>query len=460
VADQLSALDATFLELEQADESAHMHIGAVLVFERRSGGAPATDEVRRRLALRLDALPRYRQRLSHPQVGGTAFPHWEPDTGFDLDHHVRRAALPAPGGASELLDWAGDFYSHRLDRARPLWKVVILEGLAGGRWALAIKTHHCLVDGVGSIDAGSILLDTSREAEDAVDLPAPVHDDGDGGNGGLLSLPVRLVRGGAQAALHPRDTLRRSAALTELLVRDELVAAPHTSLNAPIGTHRRLATIGAPLAELKELRLALGGTVNDVVLTAVSGGLRALLLARGEQPPEGGLRAMVPVNVRPAGERVDLGNHISSLFVSLPVDAADARAMHERVRRETSALKHSGQVLGADTLLALAGLAPPLLHAVVARSLYATRLFNVTVTNVPGPQQPMYAFGARLTDAIPLVPLAADHALGVAVLSFDGQVVFCLNCDRDGVPDVAVAARGIADTLGELRAACAAAVAP
>lgn len=455
---QLSALDATFLELEQADASAHMHIGAVLVFAPRTGGAPATREVRRRLALRLDALPRYRQRLSHPNVGGTAFPHWEPDPGFDLDHHVRRAALPAPGGASELLEWAGDFYSHRLDRSRPLWEVVILEGLAGDRWALAVKTHHCLVDGVGSIDAGSILLDVSAEAGDGAIARAPLSEPDHGG--GLLSLPARLVKGGAQAARHPRDTLRRSAALTELLVRDELVAAPHTSLNAPIGAHRRLASIGIPLPELKTLRLALGGTINDVVLTAVSGGLRALLLARGERPPEGGLRAMVPVNVRAAGERGELGNRISSLFVSLPVDAADAPAMHERVRRETAALKRSGQVLGADTLLALAGLAPPLLHAVVARSLYATRLFNVTVTNVPGPQQPMYAFGARVTDAIPLVPLAADHTVGVAVLSFDGQVVFCLNGDRDAVPDLAVAAQGIAETLDELRAACAAVSAP
>jgi diacylglycerol O-acyltransferase len=213
-----------------------------------------------------------------------------------------------------------------------------------------------------------------------------------------------------------------------------------------------------PLEELKAIKRAIGGTVNDVVLTAVSGGLRALLLGRGETPPSGGMRAMVPVNVRDVREGLSLGNRISSLFVELPVDEPEMLAAHVRVRTETERLKHAGQALGSSTLLELAELAPPVLHALLARSLYGTRLFNVTVTNVPGPQAPMYAFGSRLEEAIPLVPLAAGHALAVAVLSLDGNVTFCLNCDRDAVPDASVAARGIRTTLDEL--AVYAAVAP
>jgi diacylglycerol O-acyltransferase / wax synthase len=451
---QLTALDATFLELEQADPSAHMHIGAVLVFAPPAhGGPPALPEVRRRLALRLDALPRFRQRLSEPTVGGRSFPRWEPDPSFDLGHHVRRAALPAPGDATELLDWAGDFYSHRLDRARPLWEVVILEGLEDDRWAICTKTHHCLVDGVGSIDAGSILLDAAAEA-DADVRRAPPSAPADG-HAGLLTAPWAVVKAGAHLARHPLDTVRRAAALGDLLIRDELVAAPRTSLNVPIGKHRRLASVGVPLDDVKAIKNALGGTVNDVVLAAVSGGLRELLVARSETPPQGGLRAMVPVNVRAEADRMALGNRISSLFVHLPVDEPDALLAYERVRLETAGLKRSGQALGSSTLLALADLAPPILHSVIARSLFASRLFNVTVTNVPGPQDPLFAFGARLVDAIPLVPLAAEHAVGVAVLSLDGQVVFCLNCDRDAVPDAAVAARGIEATLERLAAAAA-----
>jgi WS/DGAT/MGAT family acyltransferase len=434
MAAQLTALDATFLELEQADASAHMHIGAVLVFA--GGPPPALADIRERLTLRLDALPRFRQRLSSPVVGGVRFPRWEPDPLFDLEHHVRRAALPTPGGPSELLDWAGDFYSQRLDRGRPLWEVVLLEGIDGDRWALVTKTHHCLADGVGSVDAGALLLD---DAEPVAPRPEWPH------HGGF----VAALQSGIHATTHPRETLRQAAALTDLLVREEIVGAPHTSLNQPMGTRRRLATVGVPLADLKEIKNGLGGTVNDVILAAVSGGLRALLLGRGERPPAGGLRAMVPVNVRQAGDPA-LGNRISSLFVHLPVDEAEPFAAFVRVKEEAASLKRSGQVIGSSTLLELAQLAPPVLHAVLARSLFATRLFNVTVTNVPGPQATLRAFGAQLADAIPIVPLAAAHTVAVAVLSLDGQVVFCLNCDRDTVPDAEVAAQAIGASIAAL----------
>jgi diacylglycerol O-acyltransferase / wax synthase len=330
---------------------------------------------------------------------------------------------------------------------------VILEGLEDDRWAICTKTHHCLVDGVGSIDAGSILLDASAPAD--ADMRGAPPADAPDGRAGLLAAPLAIVRAGAHMARNPLDIARRAAAFCDLLIRDELVAAPHTSLNVPIGKHRRLASVTVPLDDVKAVKNTLGGTVNDVVLAAVSGGLRELLVARSETPPRGGLRAMVPVNVRGEAERMALGNRISSLFVHLPVDEPDALLAYERVRMETAGVKRSGQALGSSTLLGLADLAPPILHAVIARSLFASRLFNVTVTNVPGPQDPLFAFGARLVDAIPLVPLAAEHAVGVAVLSLHGQVVFCLNCDRDAVPDAAVAAHGIETTLERLAAAAA-----
>ncbi|HYI19127.1 MAG TPA: wax ester/triacylglycerol synthase family O-acyltransferase [Solirubrobacteraceae bacterium] len=438
---RLTALDATFLELEQADPGAHMHIGAVMVLAPPAGGGPPSpEEVRHRLALRLDAVPRFRMRLSDPIVAGTGFPHWEPDPRFDLGHHVRRAAIPAPGGPAELLEWAGDFYSHRLDRARPLWELVVLEGLEGGRWALCTKTHHALADGIGSVDAAAILLDTGTD-DTAWGSPAESPAE----HGTL----VGTVLGAAHAVTHPLQTAQRSLALADLVVRDEVVAAPRTSLTAPLGKHRRLATVEVPLEQVKAIKRAIGGTVNDVLLTAVSGGLRALLVARGETPPAG-MRAMVPVNVRDPDADDALGNRISSLFVELPVDEEDALAAHMRVRAETADRKHAGQALGSSTLLALAELAPPALHAVLARSLYGTRLFNVTITNVPGPQEPLFAFGSRVEDAIPIVPIAADHGLAVAMLSLDGRVVLCLNCDRDAVPDAATAAVAIQATFDEL----------
>ena len=462
MADRLTALDATFLELEQADESAHMHIGGVMVFEPLpGGGTPSLDQVREHLDSRLDRLPRYRQRLSEPHTGGLTWPAWEEDPRYDVSAHVRRAALPSPGDDDELLEWASDFFSHRLDRSHPLWEVVLLDGLADGRWALASKTHHCLVDGVGSIDVGYALLDAEPEpAEEPprprdpgyeLELPGP-HPPIPAPLKAVVRAGGRVVQAGLHTALHPREALQRSRAVAELLVREEVVPAPESSLNVPIGGRRHLAVVRAPLDDLKAIKRTLGGTVNDVVLAATTGGLRALLLERGEQPPAAGLRAMVPVNLRAGDEHEDLGNRITSLFVDLPVAEPNPLLRYERVVEATSALKSGTQAWGAKALIDLTALAPPVLHAALARSLYSTRLFNVTVTNVPGPQVPLYAFGARMVDVLPLVPLAAQHAIGFAVLSYDGTVAFCVNADRETVPEADVVRDGIAAAMEELRA--------
>jgi WS/DGAT/MGAT family acyltransferase len=255
-------------------------------------------------------------------------------------------------------------------------------------------------------------------------------------------------------ASHPsraREAFRRSEALAELIIRDELVAAPHTSLNEPIGAKRTLSVLTVELDELKQIKRALGGTVNDVVLASAAGGLRRLLEHRGEEPPARGLRAMVPMNVRSAGERLAMGNRISSLFVHLPVAAADAAERYRLQVEEAEGLKSGTQHEGSSLLLDLGNHMPPVLHSFVARSLFATRLFNVTITNVPGPQAPLYYFGSQIEEIWPLVPIAAAHAIGLAVFSYDGTLYFCLNVDRDSCRDVEVLTRGIESSIAELR---------
>jgi WS/DGAT/MGAT family acyltransferase len=472
--DHLTALDATFLELEEADESAHMHIGGLMVFEPVSD-APSVGAVRRHLEARLDRLPRFSQRLSTPRTGGLHWPRWERDPRFDVAAHVRREQLAAPGGRRQLLDWAGEFYSARLDRTRPLWEMVLLEGLWDGRWALASKTHHCMVDGVGSVDIGHLILDTERQPHRAPPAGNGHRSDSAGrvgegrGAGDLLSAPLRIAtmplrigrdavagaRGAIGVARHPdraRGALRRAVSMGEVLLRDEVVPAPHTSLNDPIGGKRRLETRRVGLEEVKGVKRALGGTVNDVVLAAATGGLRRLLTERGEALPEAGVRAMVPMNVRRADEHNARGNRISSLFVHLPVAIADPLERYRATVREAEALKSGHQAEGSSAIVDLAAHAPPALHTFLARSLFATRLFNLTITNVPGPQVPLYGFGSRLEEIWPLVPLAAEHAVGLAVLSYDGQLFFCLNADQATVPDADALVAGIEESIVELGA--------
>jgi diacylglycerol O-acyltransferase / wax synthase len=462
MADLLTPLDATFLELEQIDEGATMHIGGVMVFDPLPGGAvPSLAAVRTDIASRLTLLPRYCQRLSSERTGGLNWPHWQEDPKFDVDNHVHHAALPTPGGDEELCEWAADFFSHRLDRTRPLWEMVLLEGLEDGRWALATKTHHCLVDGVGSVDVAHLLLDPEP--------PVGQPDSGEPSSrwqallehspdavAGLTRTAAGVTTAGVHAALHPREALEKSRSVAELIVRDELIGAPHTSLNAPIGATRRFEIVRASLPELKAIGHEYGGSVNDVVLAACTAGLRRLLLSRRETPPPPWLRAMVPMNVRAASEKLALGNRISSLFVELPVTEPDALARLGRVVENTSRLKASSAALGANTMLDLAALAPPVLHAAIAHSLYATRLFNLTITNVPGPRGPLYAFGAPLREIHPIVPLAAEHTVGIAIISYDGGVVLGLGADRDSTPDLHVLAEGVQDGFDELvRLSCA-----
>ena len=457
MADHLTPLDASFLELEDGDQSSHMHIGWAMIFESLAdGGTPEVEQVRELLDSRLSLLPRFRRRLSEPRTGGLSWPTWVDEESFDIAMHVRHATLPTPGAAEELLDWLADFYSHRLDRSHPLWEMTLIDGLAEGRWAIAAKVHHCLVDGMSGASVISLILDTdpepSRDSQGLLGSFEPPPDN-EGGIHGPRSLLTEGARAGLDLALHPgklSGMLSRSRGVAELLVRDELRGAPESSLNVEIGATRRLAEVVVPLEELKRTKRELGGTVNDVVLATCAGGLRRLLRARGEEPDPRGLRAMVPVSLRQAGENLALGNRVSSLFVELPVAEADPLERYRKTIEAAEALKRGSQAAGAETLVDLAGIAPPVVHAAVARLAYAPRLFNVTITNVPGPQVTLYGLGARCRRIFPLVPIFAFHALGIAVASYDGEVVFGLAADRATVPDLGVLTDGIENALGEL----------
>ena len=455
--EQLSMLDTMFLELEQLDESAHMHIGAALVFDPLPrGGTPDIAELRDHMRARVGALPRFSQQLSGPHAGPLTWLTWEPTESFHLDAHLHHAALPAPGGEAELYEWLGEFWSHRLDRHRPLWEMTLLDGLEGGRWALVSKTHHCLVDGVGSLDIGHLLLDASPDAPPppAQPLAASDEQDGEHAHGRFWLSPGLVLRGaraGLGAAAHPRESFDRARAAVELVVRDEVIAAPQTSLNGPMSGTRQFATVRLDLADVKAVKSHLGGTVNDVVLAICAGGLRHLLLARGDALPEG-LRAQVPVNIRAQDREHSLGNELTSLFVELPLTEADPLARYRRVQERAQELKAGSQRAGGKTIVDLADMGPPLAGNLIARSMFGgTRMFNLTITNVHGPQERLYAFGAPLVEVLPLVPLFAGHTIGIAVVSYAGQMAFGLNADQMSAPDVAVLAEGIERSFAELR---------
>jgi len=456
--EQLSMLDTMFLELEQFDESAHMHIGAALIFDPLpDGGTPDMSEFRDYVRERAGSLPRFVQQLSSPHAGPLTWLTWEPAKAFDPDAHVHHATLPAPGGEAELHEWLGDFWSHRLDRHRPLWEMTLLDGLENGRWALVTKTHHCLVDGVGSVDIGYVLMDPSPEARPPHRRPpgSAEEEPAEHGDGRFWLSPGLVLRGaraGVGAALHPRESFDRVRAAVELIAREELIGAPRSSLNGPMSGTRHFATVRLDLAEVKATKTRLGGTVNDVVLALCAGGLRHLLLSRGDALPEGDLRAQVPVNIRSEDREHALGNELTSLFVELPVAEADPMARYRRVVERAEQLKVGSQRAGGKTIVDLADMGPPLAGALLARSMFGgSRMFNLTITNVPGSQKRLYAFGAPLVEVLPLVPLFAGHTIGIAVLTYAGQMVFGLNADRMAAPDVAVLAEGIERSFSELR---------
>ncbi|HEV3128723.1 MAG TPA: wax ester/triacylglycerol synthase family O-acyltransferase [Solirubrobacteraceae bacterium] len=454
--DPLSPQDASFLDVE--DEVSHMHIGSVGIFE---GPPPGREEVLEAVRSKLHLVPRYRQKVRYPPLHAGP-PVWIDDPHFNLGYHVRRTALPSPGGEEELRTLVGRVMSQQLDRSKPLWEMWLAEGLGAGRWALVSKVHHCMVDGVSATDLLTVLLDAEREPKPIVGTrwqPRPEPSAAE-----LLAQPLArrlvtpvsaaaaigaLLRGPRQVAELAVQTVQGTLAMSGVLRQ-----MPPSSLNGPIGPHRRWGWAEAQLSEVKQVRGALGGTVNDVVLAVISRGFRQLLLSRDEDPGRLEVRTLVPVSVRRPGERGTYNNRVSAMFAELPIGVEDPVERLEAVRVQMEGLKRSHEAVAGEVLTSLSGFAPALLLALGMRTVLRLpqRSLNTVTTNVPGPQQPLYLVGRRMLEAVPFVPLGGHVRVGVAIFSYDGTLKFGITGDYDTAADIGVLCQGIEDGIAELLA--------
>jgi diacylglycerol O-acyltransferase / wax synthase len=459
--DRLSAIDASFLAQER--EASHMHVGALVIFE---GPPPTHDELVDHVESRLYLVPRYRQKLAESPLE-TGRPFWIDDARLNLHFHVRHTALPRPGSEEQLRQLAGRLFSQRLDRSKPLWELWLVQGLSaakgesGQRFALISKTHHSMVDGVSGVDIATVLFDLERAPEEtpradvrwsphpepsSVELVA--HNLAD-----AARRPLSLASEGVRALARPRRTLaqvREGVEGVGEVVWAGLNPAPETPLNTEIGPHRRLFWVRARLEHFKQVKDALGGTVNDVVLSVVTGALRRWLIGRGVRTEGLELRALVPVSIRTEEQRGQLGNRIAAMRGPLPVYVEDPVERLEVVRRAMQGLKDSKQALGAEVIAGLQGFAPPTLLAQASRLNFSTRLFNLIVTNVPGPQFPLYLLGRELQEIVPIAFLPENHALAIAIMSYNGRVDFGLLADYDALADVDELGALLEASLGEL----------
>jgi WS/DGAT/MGAT family acyltransferase len=454
--DRLTSIDASFLH--QEGSASHMHIGGVLLFE---GPPPEFTDYLDHVRGRLHLVPRYRQKLATPPLE-TGRPLWVDDPSFNIEYHVRHAALPAPGTEDQMFQLAARISSQQLDRNKPLWESWLVEGLEGDRFALIFKTHHSLVDGVSGVDLATVLLDLEQEPETTAttDLepwkPKPEPTPAElilAGARGVVTTTAEIIARALAAATRPSSTFNvvRDAAegIGEILWAG-LNPAPETPLNVEIGPHRRFRVVRQELADYKEVKNELGGTVNDVVLTIVSGALARWLHSRGIRTEGLEMRALVPVSVRTQDQRHTLGNQLTALRGPLPVYIADPVARLQFIRKAMDGIKESKQAVGAATLAAVNNLAPPTILAQASRLNFSTRLFNLLVTNIPGPQFPLYVLGRKLDDLFPIAFLPSRHALAIAIMSYDGGLDFGLLGDYDALPDIDVIRDGIEETLAEL----------
>jgi diacylglycerol O-acyltransferase len=477
--DRLTGLDAAFLDLEA--DGAHMHVAAILVFD---GEPPAYDDLLRVISSRLHLVPRYRQKLAFVPYG-QGRPEWIDDPHFNLRYHVRHSALPEPGGDAELERIAGRLFALPLDRGKPLWELNLVEGLAPAedgepRFAIVSKTHHALVDGVSGVDITSVLFDATPEPE----FEPPAAGDGDGAATAQPWVPrpeptpsqllaralvervtvpgagVRAVREAARAPWHAARRAGAGLAGLGAMARAGLNPAPPSPLNVPIGPHRRYTWVDADLDELKAVKNALGGTLNDAVLSSVTLALGRWLRGRGADTEGLVLKAMVPVSVRAEAERGALGNRVAAMWAPLPVGLEDPRDVHTTLAEAMRGLKESGQAIGARALTQLADFAPPTIASQAARLQARQRYFNLVVTNVPGPQFPLYLLGRRMRAIYPVVPLARNQALGIAIMSYNGRLGFGLLADYDAMPDLHDVADALRGAIADLRAAADVAPAP
>ena len=453
--DRLTSVDASFLH--QEGRASHMHIGGVLLFE---GPAPAFEEFLDHVRSRLHLVPRYRQKLATPPLE-TGRPLWVDDPSFNLEYHVRHTALPPPGTEQQLFLLTSRIASQQLDRSKPLWESWLVEGLSDGRFALISKTHHSLVDGISGVDLATVLFDLQREPKQPAEELEPWQPKSEpsgaelvaAGIKGMVTTSVGLTARAVGAVARPATTLgalRDAAEGIGEIAWAGLNPAPETPLNVPIGPHRRYAVVRQELSQYKEVKDQLGGTVNDVVLTVVSGALATWLRSRGIRTEGLEMRALVPVSVRTKAQRNTLGNQLTVMRAPLPVYIDDPVARLRVVRAAMDGLKESKQAVGAATLTAVNDLAPPTVLAQASRLNFSTRLFNLIVTNIPGPQVPLYVLGRQLEDLFPVAFLPENHALAIAIMSYNGGIDFGLLGDYDALPDIDVIAEGIAVALDEL----------
>jgi diacylglycerol O-acyltransferase len=452
--ERLTRLDASFLYLEEPGTP--MHVGGVLILEPPPGGLEALAAL---IEARLPLVPRYRQRVAEVP-GHVANPVWVDDPDFDITYHVRRSGLPRPGTEAQLMDLVSRVTSRSLDRDHPLWEAHLVEGLADGRVAVITKTHPALVDGLGAVEIGQVLLDVQRDApapEPTEWRPQPPP------TGTQLfvqaldeyarrpSSVVDTVRG---AVTDVRATAGRLSGVAGGLLRtarSTLLSAPNSPLNVPVGRQRRVTLARADLADIKRIRRSGGGSINDVLLTVVTGALREWLLSRGQPVVAStSVRALVPLSLQDSDGGG--GNRVSSFLVDLPVGEPNPRVRLTRLSFAMGGIAQHGQSVGADSLIALTGFAPPTLHAMGARAArgLSRRLFNLVVTNVPGPQVPLYAAGGQMLEVFPVVPLARGQGLSIGMTSYDGRVYFGLNADLDSVGDVHVLADLIEQEVADL----------
>jgi diacylglycerol O-acyltransferase / wax synthase len=465
--DRLTSLDAAFLRMESPTR--HMHVGGLFLFDPPADGREW--EFGRFLELvrsRLHLVPRYRQKAVTPPLG-LGNPVWVDDPDFDLSYHVRHAALPAPGTTAQLTDYCNRILSRQLDRDRPLWELYVIEGLEEGRLALLGKNHHAMIDGLAGIDIATVMLDLAPDADGQLPTP-PRWTPHEAPSTARLALdavrelatsPAEVVESLGRLASAPANTAKRALEVgrgVAKVTRANLMRpAPRSLLNRPPGRHRRFAIQRVALEDVKTVKNAFGTTVNDVVLALVADATGRYLRSRGARTDGLWLRAMVPVSTRAASDAHHLGNRVVSVFVDLPMFEMDPierlHVCHEAMRE----VKSSHAAVGAGFLIGLGEFAPPTIHAMASRVAVNSRVFNFLVTNVPGPQLPVYCMGARLLGAFPFTPLAATHAYGVGVTSLDGWMNFGFTADYDAVPDIDLFPGFLVEALEELDA-CADAV--
>jgi diacylglycerol O-acyltransferase len=455
--DRLTSLDASFLYLETPAQ--HMHVAGVSVFAPREDGPLCYEDVVRVVEARLHLAPRLRQRVL-PVPGNLARPLWVDDDRFDLDFHLRRAAIPSPGGRLQLERAVGRVLSRPLDRSKPLWELYVYEGLAEGRTAVLLKLHHALADGIGGMLIGSALFDLQPDAplgapaQPWVAEPSPsreemvrdaIHE--------MTSHPFETLGDAARAPRRALEAIGHTLSGMGSIVG--MGAAPRGPFDTKIEPARRFATAEVSFERMRAIKRTLGGTVNDVVLTAVAIGLHTLLAARGGTTKGRTLRVMVPVSVRSRAEAGDVGNRVAPAFVEIPVGRMTPRSRLAKVRASTEELKSGSMAVSADAIIGLGAYAPPALHAAAARLVSRGRWFNLVVSNVPAPQVPLYLGGARLVASYPAMPLSETCGLSVACTSLGGTMAFGLTADWDVLKDIDVLARGIEAGVDDLEAAAA-----